>query len=93
MIALSEFSIGRPGRTDIRQMSCSRRTTINRRVAGTEMIDGEVVMVPPAVENASLGKCCWCNGSLHGNGDWRAVSMMTKLDDDEWDWLSGEYIP
>jgi hypothetical protein len=56
------------------------------------MIDGEVVMVPPAVETASLGKCCWCNGSFHGNGDWRAVSMMTKLDDDEWDWLSGEYI-
>ena len=45
----------------------------------------------PVSDPPAVGTCVWC-GEPFGTGDLRSIAMMTKNEDGESDWLSGEFI-
>ena len=56
------------------------------------MHEGETVWVEAPVDHAPHGTCIWCGEAFEDAGDFRCIAMLTKDEDGDADWLSGEFI-
>ena len=56
------------------------------------MHEGETVWVEAPVDHAPHGTCVWCGEAFEDAGDFRCIAMLTKDEDGDADWLSGEFI-
>ena len=56
------------------------------------MHEGETVWVEAPVDHAPHGTCVWGGEAFEDAGDFRCIAMLTKDEDGDADWLSGEFI-
>jgi hypothetical protein len=80
--------------SSLRSSSSRPPEMAERYVAGTKMRGEDVVWVAAPAAHAPPGTCAWCGEAFNADddGDMRRIDMLTKNDDGEPDWLSGDQI-